>query len=674
MSEDLPSISSSRVVAAEVARHSFGTVRRGFDPQEVRAYLELLARELTTCAQRDQEQRNQLAEAEERARNPVIDESTLTAALGQQSAQVLRNAHEEAARVTLQAEQSAANLVREAKSKAAELRVEAESGVAERIAEAEIAVGSVHQQAREEAVASVEAARAEGEALVARAREQCQAMLEEAQETRHRVLTDMAQRRRAMTLQIEQFRAARDELAASVLGVRDSVDRIVGDLARADDEARAAAADVARRQPLERPGVEEPEEARGAGIEQAEASGTLEAADAVGAVDTAEAVGAGSEAAAAIFDVEAAVPAMPTALLGEMIEEVEVMAEQMPDEDAVLVGTAGTAATGAAGEPVGTAAADGVDTVEGLFARLRAGHQVGTEGDTEPVIGGVEAGAGGSLTGTGATSPQPSPLSVSPEDETGHSEEPAETEDQPHAGTEIDDPGGERAGDGGTDHDPDGPARSRRGELLDPVVAQLTRRLKRALQDDQNLVLDRLRGGSGAWSADVLVPEDEQRALYVDAASAFLREAMVAGIEFSRGQRRTPRGKAPAPDGAMVAEAAEGLARAVVSLLRNRLEDVASGADAATERVGAAYREWRGERIERLAGDYALGAFSSGVLAAAGRGVGSRWVLAGSGTACADCDDNALAGNVPPGEDFPTGHRHPPAHPGCRCLVVPTPA
>jgi len=730
MPEDLPSISSSRIVAADVARHSFGTARRGFDPQEVRAYLELLARELAACAQRDQELRSQLAGAEERARNPVIDESTLTAALGRQSAQVLRNAHEEAARITLQAEQSAADLVREAKSRSAEVRVEAESGAAERIAEAEIAVVAVHQQAREEAAASVEAARAEGEALVTRAREQCQAMLDEAQETRRRVLTDMAQRRRAMTLQIEQFRAARDELAASVLGVRDSVDRIVGDLARADDEARAAAADVARRRPVEQPSAEQAEQAPVAWADladqapaawaeqteqapvawaeqtEAEPAGTADAVDLVEPAGTAEPSGTaeavepaepaepvegGSEEAGAIFDMEAAeqaisnvpagasVPAGETApavasvpavesVPEESVEEFGAAAGEMADEE---VAPDRTAAAG-----IGTAArgARGADTVEGLFARLRASRQEQEAGDVEPVIGEADAGAGGSLTVAGATSAQGLPPTLAPEDEERHFKDPRDTEDQAHAVFEVDGPGGQRTGAGSAGPDPDGPSRSRRAELLDPVVAQLARRLKRALQDDQNLILDRLRGGSGEWCDDVLMPEDDQRALYADAAAAILREAVAAGITFSRGQRRSGRSKAPAPDEETVAEAAGGLATTVVSLIRKRLEDVATGTDSATELVGVAYREWRGERIERLAGDYALGAFSSGVLSGAGKGVASRWVLAGSGTACADCDDNALAGNVAPGEDFPTGHRHPPAHPGCRCLVVPTPA
>ena len=42
-------------------------------------------------------------------------------------------------------------------------------------------------------------------------------------------------------MQIEQLRAARDEMAASVHGVRDKVDAILGQLDRTEDEARAAA-------------------------------------------------------------------------------------------------------------------------------------------------------------------------------------------------------------------------------------------------------------------------------------------------------------------------------------------------------------------------------------------------------------------------------------------------
>ena len=44
------------------------------------------------------------------------------------------------------------------------------------------------------------------------------------------------------------------------------------------------------------------------------------------------------------------------------------------------------------------------------------------------------------------------------------------------------------------------------------------------------------------------------------------------------------------------------------------------------------------------------------------------WVPLEEGS-CPDCDDNALEPTVK-GENFPTGQPHPPAHPGCRCLLA----
>jgi hypothetical protein len=105
-------------------------------------------------------------------------------------------------------------------------------------------------------------------------------------------------------------------------------------------------------------------------------------------------------------------------------------------------------------------------------------------------------------------------------------------------------------------------------------------------------------------------------------------------------------------------------------MLRRRIADGADDGEEVGERVGAAYREWRGERIERLVGDFAVQAFSAGVAAAVSSEGLVRWVLTSS-NGCSDCDDNALAGAVPMGEGFPTGHAYPPAHSGCRCLVAP---
>ena len=46
-----------------------------------------------------------------------------------------------------------------------------------------------------------------------------------------------------------------------------------------------------------------------------------------------------------------------------------------------------------------------------------------------------------------------------------------------------------------------------------------------------------------------------------------------------------------------------------------------------------------------------------------------RWLPVQTGH-CPDCDDNALEPTTK-GEKFPTGQAHPPAHPGCRCFLVP---
>ena len=92
---------------------------------------------------------------------------------------------------------------------------------------------------------------------------------------------------------------------------------------------------------------------------------------------------------------------------------------------------------------------------------------------------------------------------------------------------------------------------------------------------------------------------------------------------------------------------------------------------AVAEHVGSAFREWKGERIERLAGDHVVAAFSAGTMAALADAADLEWVaVAGFGDApCPDCEDNGLSGAQQPGQEFPTGHLRPPAHPGCRCLL-----
>jgi hypothetical protein len=240
------------------------------------------------------------------------------------------------------------------------------------------------------------------------------------------------------------------------------------------------------------------------------------------------------------------------------------------------------------------------------------------------------------------------------------------------AGTAVTaDVGDEEPGPASTLAQGDAALLSRRDDLIRPVVANLTRRLKRSLQDDQNDLLDRLRssGSRQEVDSDSLPDEQEHLARYAGVTRDHLIEAARVGMALA-GAEADMAAAESAGDAA-----ADELAVALVAPLRRRLEpgDDQAGEDGQlqVERVGAAFREWKGSRVEALAADHVVAAFSRAVVAVAPPGQRLRWVADDDGGACADCDDNALGGAVAAGDEFPTGHRHPPVHPGCRCLLAP---
>src|SRR4051794_35622220 len=98
----------------EVARQGFATTFRGFDPGEVRAFLQRVSAELTVARERERDLRRRLDDAERHPPLPPLDEATLTAALGEETARVLRSAHEAAIDISAKAEHKVARLVREA--------------------------------------------------------------------------------------------------------------------------------------------------------------------------------------------------------------------------------------------------------------------------------------------------------------------------------------------------------------------------------------------------------------------------------------------------------------------------------------------------------------------------------------------------------------------------------
>jgi len=105
------------------------------------------------------------------------------------------------------------------------------------------------------------------------------------------------------------------------------------------------------------------------------------------------------------------------------------------------------------------------------------------------------------------------------------------------------------------------------------------------------------------------------------------------------------------------------LGRAIAEPLRQRLELAFQSLDEdngeVADALGAAYREWKTQRIEAAAHDEVAAAFSRGSYLAFAKGTPLRWVADASDAPCPDCEDNALAGEQVKSEPWPTGQLYP---------------
>jgi hypothetical protein len=272
-----------------------------------------------------------------------------------------------------------------------------------------------------------------------------------------------------------------------------------------------------------------------------------------------------------------------------------------------------------------------------LFARIRAGQ---TEPDADP-----------DTMLPGRSEPEPT-------------SEPDEAAADAAAGTEA----GRAGGAGrGAEAEPAAAAdawRARHSAAVEPLLPHLVKRAKRAAQDEQNALLDAVRRHKGRPSAEqVLKPEATLVAGWTDVVRSALDDAYRAGHEAAGA------GAATAPDD-LLAESAETIALPLRERLSVAIDDVEGGdTSGLVERIGARYREWKNQQLERALGDAMVVAWSRGVYdGTADEGV-LQWLPLVVGH-CADCDDNALEPTVK-GEAFPTGQPRPPAHPGCRCLLAP---
>jgi cell division septum initiation protein DivIVA len=582
-----------------IAGREFPVVWRGYDPEPVHRFLIDVSQLLRVARARQQELSDRLADAERRAAEPELDEATISAALGAETAKVLHVAHAAANEVLVKAEARAAHIV----------------------AEAEAASQDLLRRAEADALVIVNEARVAANATIEDAKADCRAIIDESREVRRRVLNDLAERRKLYYSQIEQLRAGKDTLATVIAHVAETVSTVQARLEGSEDDARAAA-EVARRATESEP--------VGPPVDEGDAGPVTFAPAASGPGE------AGREEGATEFAEVAS---------GEPFED-EVTAQ---DEDGDEPGP------GADGRALPAADTSGAAIVDELFARIRESSAAAAAQPAAPTVA------------ADATGQQPV---ADPGDEETVADDELEVEGGEASGARTDDAAGTRAA-----------VLRWRDEHLEAPSAELVHVLKRALRVEQNELMNRLREAPPGTAPSTLSSPGEEAQRFAAVASEALAAVWREGARFAR-EQLSPDGEAPdaddADDVARVAVEAvtQSLGSEIANSIAGRLAQGfgAGDADAGSlqQVAGAAYHDWRAERIEETAGDYVTRVFALGTLEVA-RAAGARasWVVGDGTSRCSDCDDNELAGLVGAGAAFPTGQAHPPAHGGCRCLLVP---
>jgi DivIVA domain-containing protein len=725
-------VSSSRpdpASPAGVAGASFGTSRKGFDPDEVRAFLRDVAAQMSRLEQQVAAlQRDLAARQDAGPAAPVqLDEDTVTALLGAETARIVQTAREAATQIKARAEESSAKMLRDASDEAARVRSEAELEVARRRADAN----------------------ADAEAEVEMARQQGRDMVNEARDYRERVLADVARRRELARAQLEQLVHGRDRLINAFERARLAAVDVMAELAPLGAEPEELVNLSPTTGPValvpntpvvsDTPGVDEADLPTGEVeiVADDDLHGALdddvdddpddgldddsdvdmydvedEDLDDWDQEDPSDALDE-PEAAAIDTDVEAG-DTTDGVTDGPVVEDPnaedpgsddpgsedpgveEPVAEEPVAEEPVAEEPVAEESVAAGGDLLRLPAHDddyddGYDEddddrpsapVVSLFAgeidgasRLARLEAVSTEPPaSEPV--GVSPGedARPTVDDLFAKLRRASAAMVAKEaaEALASSTDVTSTDGDEHA----DDAAADAAAEAGAIA-PEDQIFADRDEALVPLIVSAARKLKRVLADEQNDVLDALRRATSIDRIDVLLPsEAEQSTRYLTAVTDDLRAAADVGARsLSVGSDAEIAGALAS--NAVLEPVTDAFTADVVRPLRERLDravmQVGEDTDELAVLVRNLYREWKTQRIDEHIEDLVRLAHGRGAFAVLTPGTSVCWRVDPNGPPCADAEDNALGGVVAVGEAFPTGHTYPPVHSGCRCLLETTP-
>lgn len=611
-----------------VAGASFPTTRRGFDQSEVRDFLRMVSAELSRLQERERFLQRELAD-QQGAVSLVpgdLDEERIAELLGEETARIIQAAREAAAKLRHRAEETAQRLIRDATDDSTRVREEAE-----------LEAARVRQDAESDA---------ENEILMAK--QQGRDMVDEARAYRERVLADIARRRELAREQIEDLYHGRERLIQAFERARIAADDVLGDLEDAADE---------------------PSEF----VNLSNSTGP------VPLVVQDDAPVVALPTATAFYDqdrdddVDSRVMRHPSMDAPVEIPVADDVVDDVADDvaDDVVDGmVVEPAIEEAAGEPVVEDVVGAPTNVVQLFGKTESVETVETL-ETTPNV---------TRPASNVTRPAPSTDDIfaklrrasaemvakeATKEATSASPKEPKVPSVPVARSIAETVGAVSAFES-------------RDEILVPLILTMGRKAKRVLADEQNQILDVLRGKKPVKTLDAIVgPKAEHTKRYVTALAASFKSAAVAG---ARSMQTSDSKVSDRELGDLVAGQMKAIDEMVVSSivepLRERLSRSISQSDDNTELsklVRSLYREWKSQLIDEQIDDLAYAAYGRGALAGLTPESKVCWKYDPAGPACPDAEDNSLAGAIDAGDAFPTGHTHAPAHSGCRCVIVPAP-
>ena len=613
---------------AAVGAAQFTVGRRGYEQEEVRDFLRMVSAELARLQERERFLESELRAMQTRGMSApgVLDEETVTALLGEETARVLTVAREAAQQMRLRAAESAERLVREASADASRMRQDAELEAARR---------------QNDAAADVEAE-------IELAKQQGRDMVNEAREYREKVLSELARRRELARQQIEQLIHNRDRLVSAFDRARNAADDVVGDLAEFDDlsqEIARAAASVAPSDPTE-PVIfdhtKDPE-----AIPQR--SMTI-------VVDEVE------EDVEEVIVVEESVVAEAT-VVEEVVEEVVVNVDPAP------VSPKRETPAGMSDHPsTDPPAAEHFATVVQLFGNSRKSKvdQPEVEAETPAAKKPQKKSADDlfaklrqSTTSEVANNvKKPALAAVKPSSK---DDAKASQPVKPKAKVVV--------------PKVDKKMFEHRDDVLAPLKVQMVRKVKRVLADEENAMLTYLQGKKSVVALETLLPAADTHAQqHIEALTEDVMTTAMAGAKSLSPSLKADLRKR-VTNTAVMQVMSKNIDETIVRPLRERIqrgvEQSNGGRDEMASLLRSVFREWKMQRVEQFVADIAVLAYSRGAYLTLDQGTKMCWMVDPNGPSCADAEDNSLAGSTALGDNYPTGHQHPTAHAGCRCLLAP---